>query len=350
MCIIWKVLDGYSRYEISNSGLVKNIKTGKLISGSISQGYVCVTLYPDTGKQKGIRLHRIVARLFCVQKEGDTVVNHKDGNKTNNLASNLEWTTPRENTRHASSIGKIIGNNYKVVKRICPETNQIKVYSSIKEAFEDNKDKIKYSSYIVNTCSGKQATSGGYRWEYEQDLQTDICNDGKEIVNYTNYLITKDGKIYNKKSKKYLKPVINNAGYLIIDLQGDSYDNNKDYSLYSRKRLSKRKKFRIHRLVAEYFISKPDSSKYYEVNHKNKIKTDNRVDNLEWVSSLENLRHAHNKTVYQYTLDCKLVSQYQSLREASQKTGINYKNISSAVRKGYPHTAGKFYWLFSNFI
>ena len=68
MSIIWKVLDGYSRYEISNSGLVKNIKTGALY-GSMSQGYICVTLYPDTGKQKAFRLHRIVATLFCEKKE-----------------------------------------------------------------------------------------------------------------------------------------------------------------------------------------------------------------------------------------------------------------------------------------
>lgn len=347
--IIWKQLDGYSRYEISNTGLVKNIKTDKLISGSISQNYICVTLYPDKGKQKSLRLHRLVAQLFCPNKNNyNLVVNHKDGNTMNNIASNLEWTTTRQNTQHAVNIGKLVGrNNEKSVRRICLQTDEIKEYPSIKDAYKNTKT-IKHSSYIVNVCSGRQQTAGGYKWEYVKEKTIIPVQEGKTINKYTNYLVTPEGKIYNKYRKRFIHPYKNAAGYLIIDLHGDEYDFNKNHTIYTRKRNSKRKKFRVHRLVAEYFIENPDPTTYTEVNHKNKDRTDNRIENLEWVSSAQNLQHAHNKTIVQYTKDWKFIEIYYSLNDASVKTGVGIGNISSCLRLGKTRTAGGFRWLYCN--
>lgn len=341
---IWKQLEGYSRYEISDTGLVKNLKTGKFILGSISQGYVCVTLYPDEGKQKAQRLHRVVAKLFCPNDNNVVIVNHLDGNPLNNNASNLEWTTARKNTQHAAALGKLSGGktNSKSVRRICLQTGEIKEYTSITNAQEDT-ETITHSA-IVNVCSGRHQTVGGYKWEYiNPEIPIDINSvDGKEILGYTNYLITSEGKIYNKRSKRFLHPSTNQAGYLIIDLHGDEYDDTKDHTIYSRKRFSKRKKFRVHRLVAEYFIPNPTPELCVEVNHKNRIRTDNRVENLEWVTGAQNLQHAHNKAIEQYTLDKVFVKSYTSLTEAGKETGINVKIISAGLRRGF--TAGKFRW------
>lgn len=333
--IVWKSLENYSKYQISNAGQVKNINTKKLIKGTISQGYLRVRLYPDDNdKPKNFRVHRIVAELFCDNENNYTIVNHVDCNKLNNHADNLEWVTTRQNTRHATQNGKMSVNNQRKVRRICSKTKKVKEYDSITEAYQNNMDKIKYDNYIISVCNGTQKTTGGYKWEYVNEILSEQePEDGKIIQGFSNYMITNDGKIYSKSSKRFLNPSVNNAGYLIIDLHGDQYDENKDHTTYTRKRASKRKKFRVHRLVTEYFLPERDPE-CLEVNHKNKDREDNRVENLEWVTSQQNLEHAHCKKIRQLDEDGNVLRLYNSLVEASKLTGIKTKTISSGLRRG----------------
>jgi len=86
------------------------------------------------------------------------------------------------------------------------------------------------------------------------------------------YEISNDGKVYNVKRKKYLTNVLADR-YLIVLL----YKNNK------------RKRYYVHRLVAEAFCKKQEGK--YCVNHKDLNKLNNNYDNLEWVSSKENRIH-----------------------------------------------------------
>lgn len=71
----------------------------------------------------------------------------------------------------------------------------------------------------------------------------------------------------------WLKPLIDNYGYCIVHFK-------KDKKLYPKK---------IHRLVAQAYIPNPDNLP--SVNHKNGIKTDNRLRNLEWCTQKQNLIH-----------------------------------------------------------
>lgn len=343
--MIWKTLEGYSKYTISENADIKNINSNKLVKGSI-QEYRQVKLYPDdeTQKAKYLRVHIIIAKLFCENPNNYNIVNHKDGNKLNNIASNLEWTTTKENSRQSVIMGTTKPVNKRQVKRICPTTNEITIYESITDAFNDNKDKLKYDTYIISVCSGKQKTAGGYGWEYlVKNTISDEPSDGKIIKDYENYMITKNGEVYNIKRKVYLNPSTNNAGYKVIDLHSETYDENNTYE-YSRERNAKRKKFRVHQLVATYFIDNPENKK--EVNHKDKNRENNNVENLEWVTTAENLQHAHNKSIIQYDINGIFIEQHKSSVSASEKTGINVKNISCGLRKNIK--SGGYVWKYAN--
>lgn len=90
----------------------------------------------------------------------------------------------------------------------------------------------------------------------------------------TQYTVDRLGRVYSEISNKYLKPYPTNQGYLLVDL----HHNGRRYIR------------QVHRLVAIAFIPNPESLE--TVNHKNGIKFDNAVHNLEWMSRLNNVRHA----------------------------------------------------------
>lgn len=98
---IWKPIKNYETYyEVSNLGNVRNYKTKKILKGDINTcGYRRVVLYAPVKKR--FFIHRLVAYHFCDGYQEELIVNHKDGNKLNNMADNLEWVTRSENDLHA---------------------------------------------------------------------------------------------------------------------------------------------------------------------------------------------------------------------------------------------------------
>lgn len=105
----WRWIDGYvGLYLVSDHGNVISLpKHGKdaVTLKPISDGrYLGVTLYSKEGKPTRELVHRLVAKAFCMGYEPSLEVNHKDGDKTNNKADNLEWITRSENMKHSARI------------------------------------------------------------------------------------------------------------------------------------------------------------------------------------------------------------------------------------------------------
>ena len=92
----------------------------------------------------------------------------------------------------------------------------------------------------------------------------------------------------------------------------------------------------IHRLVATAFIENPENLP--EVNHKNQVKTDNRVDNLEWCSRKYNVRYSKSKKVGQYK-DGLLIKIYNATIDV-EKDGFNQSNIVACCKGRYKSTGG----------
>lgn len=96
-----KRIPNYDNYYIYDNGDILNILTNKILKGSIGEnGYRYYRLSKDN-KKKMLYAHRLVAEAFIENPNSLAVVNHKDGNKLNNDASNLEWVSYSDNVTHA---------------------------------------------------------------------------------------------------------------------------------------------------------------------------------------------------------------------------------------------------------
>lgn len=97
---------GYEgRYTITNDGMVVNIERNAPVAVAINNCGYSTVLLRFCGKTKRHLIHRLVAAAFIPNPNAKKFVNHKDGNKSNNADSNLEWVTQSENERHAFSTG-----------------------------------------------------------------------------------------------------------------------------------------------------------------------------------------------------------------------------------------------------
>lgn len=166
---VWKDIPGFENYQISNYGNVKSLNYGrtgkpKLLKPTVSgKGYLQVRL-SKSGKPNALLVHRLVAMAFVQNLNNRKQINHKDENKFNNNADNLEWCDNQYNNTYNGKHNKIA----KPVIQRSKAGNEIARYESIREA--ERKTGIKNIT-ITRCCKGVYKTAGGYVWEYDLTIK-----------------------------------------------------------------------------------------------------------------------------------------------------------------------------------
>ena len=179
----WKDIVGYeNEYQINQFGEIRTLKDSPklkkydVLKPQISKrnGYVYQMLYKN-GKEKLLRVHRLVAMAFLPNPNNLPQVNHKDGNKQNNSVDNLEWCEQSYNMKHAYKNGlqipsenqrkAIINTNKLKQKKVCQikDGEIINTFSGISEASRQTKISI---SCISRCCNLKRKSTNGYEWRF----------------------------------------------------------------------------------------------------------------------------------------------------------------------------------------
>lgn len=139
----WRKIKGF-HYSVSNTGEVRNDKTGRILKKRHStSGYLCVQLFDKKTYFKYV--HRLVGEAFVQNPKNHPQIDHIDGDKTNNDVSNLRWVSVSENRLAYGNEERALNRMRKVLAK--KETGEEIVFSSRKsvgEYFRCSDSKVKY--------------------------------------------------------------------------------------------------------------------------------------------------------------------------------------------------------------
>ena len=165
----WKAIPGFKEYEASTNGDVFSYKSNLILKKARTKnGYYKITLH-ENGMCRQEYVHRIIALTFLANV-GLREVNHIDGNKANNMVSNLEWVSSSKNKIHAYKNGLMTPTKNK--RRTSKKLMQTDIAGNVVACFSTQEEAALATGVqrqnISKVITGKRNHAGGYRWKYKE--------------------------------------------------------------------------------------------------------------------------------------------------------------------------------------
>lgn len=316
----FQIVPGFQRYEINPRGVIRNHHNkNKLFVRFPEKDYPCVTLTNDDGKRSAQKIHRLVALTFLGAPTGN-VVNHIDGNRANFDLTNLEWVTQKENVKHAVHSGIRRMTTVQIKNEF---TDAIEVYPSVAEASRQLRCSQHHMHYLIRTakswCGLQITATSGRQLANQESFELE---EWRLNPNHPAYEISSLGRVRRASTHVIRKLTLSVSGYMTVSL-------------------SKELK-QVHRLVGETFLTKPDPTADV-IDHRNRNRCDNRVENLEWVSTKQNSERGSGRAVKQLSLTGELIREWVTIAAAANHLSIEASSIGAAAT-GRIKTSGGFRW------
>ena len=166
----------------------------------------------------------------------------------------------------------------------------------------------------------------GYYKLFDSRIKQRVIIDGKKFYKhqvFSNYAANKNGEVINVKTGRIIK-MANSNGYLQFTI--------------CNKKLEKRKNYSQHRFVYEVF--RGPIPRCFEIDHRNSIRSDNRIKNLQLLTPTQNKQKSHNKPIISINIENGKERKFISIKTASNKLEINCSKISNiCCKRKYNKTA-----------
>ena len=264
--IIWKFIPNFNNYEASSLGTIRNTKTKKILKAEPRKtGYIFHQLSIN-----GIKIKKSAHFFVCTAFYGKapinkTTIDHINRDRSDNRSENLRWANLSEQNNNKEKPKERAGYP---VWQICPKTGQkLKRFDNTSRASEsiDGNGSIARSIKNHYIC-------GGYYWEFEKIEEIEGEKWIKISKNNKEFYISNYGRVKRQYHSIYRLENLNyrRDGYVVY--------------------ICNKKEFMVHILVAETFIDNPD--KLLIINHIDNNKHNNKIDNLEWITHSDNMKHS----------------------------------------------------------